>query len=210
MGSKDTKISLNHDHLTLLSDTSFFIQKRQVTERIIEMFGQLESEFALVIEKYAAALPEPVLRRRGKISRGENYRGLPYVILDYPAYFGKEGVFAFRSLLWWGHPLSFTFHLSGCYYDQYIDTFFAALPSFEKDFKICINHDQWEHHQEVTNFIPIHEFISGPGYSMDFFREKRFLKLSKTLPLQNHDALFESGVSFLESILSRINKIQPQ
>ncbi len=204
MGSKDTKISLNPDQLLLLSDTSFFIQKKLVTERIIEMFGQLESEFATVIEKYASVLPEPVLRRRGKISRGENYRGLPYVILDYPAYFGKEGVFAFRSLLWWGHPLSFTFHLSGCYSDQFIADFFSALTSFDKDIKICINNDQWEHHQEASNYMLLNDFIAGPDCHVDYFREKGFFKLSKTLPLENHEALLETGVAFLESILSKM------
>jgi hypothetical protein len=49
----------------------------------------------------------------GKISRGENYQLLPYIILDYPSYFSRNNIFAVRTMFWWGNFFSITLHLSG-------------------------------------------------------------------------------------------------
>ena len=65
-------------------------------------------------------LPEEVLIQSPKISRGENYNGLPYVMLDYPRCFGKEDVFAMRTMFWWGNFFSITWHLKGKYSKEYI------------------------------------------------------------------------------------------
>src|SRR5688572_27384845 len=115
MSPKDTKISLSNEDISLIHDTSFFERKRKIFVKISQVFGQLEEAYTNVVSKTPGTLPEEVISQKGKISRGENYRGLPYLILDYPRLFSKEGVFAFRTLFWWGHPFSFTIHISGIY-----------------------------------------------------------------------------------------------
>ena len=42
-------------------------------------------------------LPAEMLFHSPKISKGENYKGLPYVMLDYPRCFGKTDIFAIRQ-----------------------------------------------------------------------------------------------------------------
>ena len=65
-----------------------------------------------------------------KISKGENYKGLPWLVLDYPRYFNKEDIFAIRTLFWWGNFFSITLHISGKYKMRYekkiIDSFESA------------------------------------------------------------------------------------
>ena len=91
-----------------------------------------------------------------KISKGENYKGLPYLVLDYPRYFGKDDHFAIRSMFWWGNFFSITLHLSGIYkkmYENKIEASFTLLK--EESFFIGISDDQWEHHFETSNYLPL-------------------------------------------------------
>lgn len=204
MGSKDTNFSLNADEIALLSDASFFIKKKLVTERVIELFGGLETEFDLIRQQHQIDLPDALQKKRGKISRGENYLGLPYVILDCPALFEKNGIIAFRTLLWWGKSFSFTFHLSGIYLEQYLDRFYPALPLLDRQLKVCINTGQWVHHQEADNYIPITTFLQSKNNNPEFFRERGFLKLTQMITLDQHPILMESGKHFMNEILNKL------
>ena len=65
------------------------------------------------IQVQSLRLPEAVIQSSPKITRGENYQLLPYVILDYPRCFQKEQVFAIRTMFWWGKGISITLHVSG-------------------------------------------------------------------------------------------------
>lgn len=204
MGSKDTKFSLNPEELQLLSDPSFFIKKKLVTAKIFKVFGELEAHYDEICKAHKFHLPETVLIRRGKISRGENYKGFPYVILDFPATFTKEGVFAYRTLLWWGNPFSFTFHIAGTYLEKYNDKLYDFLQNTNENVSVCINVNQWEHHQETTNYIPVKEFLTSSDNKQDYFKNRGFMKLSKTISLENHTQLIPEGTNFLDEILNAI------
>ena len=69
---------------------------------------ELSEQYRTLGEKYGSP----------KISKGENYRGLPYVMLDYPRLFGREEVLAIRTFFWWGHGFSVTLHLKGGYRER--------------------------------------------------------------------------------------------
>lgn len=204
MGSKDTYFSLNRDELDLLSDTSFFLRKKQLINRIVQLYGTIEEEYDLIYQHHRQKLPVNLSGKRGKISRGENYKGLPYVILDAPALFEKGGVFAFRTLMWWGQSFSITFHLSGTYFDQHVDTIFPALNQLDGDILICINTKEWEHHHEPENYIPLDTFLKSKDNNLDYLRKKGFLKLSKMLPLDKHPLLIQTGTGFLNEILNLV------
>ena len=97
-----------------------------------------------------------------KISRGENYKGLPYLVLDYPRNFRPDAVFAIRSFFWWGRFFSSTLQLSGDYKNIYKPNLEAAYPAFSK-YHIGINPDPWQHHFEPDNYtaleqVPYEEF----------------------------------------------------
>ena len=83
--------------------------------------------------------------KSGKISKGENYLGLPYAILDYPAIFKKENVFAIRTMFWWGNFFSITLHISGRKRMREINISKLVENLREKNFLFCINKKEWEH-----------------------------------------------------------------
>jgi len=67
-----------------------------------------------------------------KISRGENYLGLPYLVLDYPRLFRPDAVLAIRTFFWWGHFFSSTLQLSGGYKTEFLSRLQAAQETFSK------------------------------------------------------------------------------
>ena len=69
-------------------------------------------------------LPAEVAEISPKISKGENYNGLPYVMFDYPRFFTKENVFAVRTFFWWANYFSVTLHLKGEYKEMFAETIF--------------------------------------------------------------------------------------
>lgn len=112
-----------------------------------------------------------------KISRGENYRGLPWVILDYPRIFGREDVLAIRTMFWWGHPFSVTLHLKGRYQALYVPVIERRRARLaEAGFQAGIGADEWRHEHAPDNYAPLAEVGHG---GMD----RPFVKLSAAVGL---------------------------
>ena len=127
-----------------------------------------------------SSLPGEMFSISPKISRGENYQGLPYVMLDYPRIFGKEDVFAIRSFFWWGKGFSIHLHLQGKYVDQYRDAVFET--GLKYGWLISQHSSPWEHDFEQDGYVWINmENLPGHG----------FLKIGKLLPLKHWDSAFE-------------------
>lgn len=92
----------------------------------------------------------------GKISRGENYKGLPWLVLDYPRLFGNPDIFAIRSFFWWGNFYSSTLHLAGSHAAQNKDALLGARQVLaDGAYYLHIGTDTWAHHFEQDNYIAI-------------------------------------------------------
>ena len=203
--AKDTTLRFSITELNLLTDKGFFEKKRKLTEKILFAFSDLESSYEMLLRNFHKSIPLECVSKRGKISKGENYLGLPYLVLDYPALFQKQDVFAFRTMFWWGHGFSFTFQTSGLY----MDTLLPAIDSNLKkgvfnDCLICINTTQWEHHFESSNYISAGEYNSQ---SNDFIIESQnrgFFKIVKRLEVTDSPLLAEVGTAFMLRILKSV------
>jgi len=127
-------------------------------------------------------LPEEVLIQSPKIARGENYNGLPYVMLDYPRFFGKEDVFALRTMFWWGNFLSITWHLKGRYGKLYRRN---LISNFQKlaveDFQLCIGEDEWRHDFNDDNYLRLQN-LGIKRFSAEL-ADKSFNKLAVKISL---------------------------
>jgi len=62
----------------------------------------------------------------------------------------------------------------------------AALADFKKEeFFLCIGNDQWEHHFEATNYLPLQD-MTADAYKKHS-GDKDFIKLAKMYPLSHWD-----------------------
>jgi hypothetical protein len=133
------KVSLSAFELQLVTDESFILTKNSIIQKVYELFGSLSNDYRSYLQ-HVPESPAP------KISKGENYKGMPYVMLDYPRIFSNNDVLAIRSLFWWGKYFSCTLQLKGIYRERYEQNIIHALQqeSF-KDFFVSDGVDEWNH-----------------------------------------------------------------
>lgn len=171
--------SLTGYELQLVTDAQVLITKNIIIQKVYQLFGNLAEEYRKELDE---KIPDNQNLINPKISKGENYQGLPYVIFDFPRQFGKEDIFAIRSFFWWGNFFSITLHLAGQYHLQFISAIQTAIDNkrFE-EWYIGTAENQWEHHFESDNYLPLSK---GIIYNI---AELPFLKLAKKIPLAKWD-----------------------
>lgn len=179
-----TKIRLSTEEKELVMQSGWILTKNRVLKKVWDLLEEMQA----AQQDYMIHLPEEVRKVNAKISKGENYQGLPWLILDQPRYFNKEHVFAIRELFWWGNFFSSTLQLSGNYKARYEKKILDSLDRLkEQDFYLCVNTDPWEHHFEEGNFEAMR------GMSKDKMEEwimrSGFIKLSRKIPLERWDSV---------------------
>ena len=196
----EAKIRLSQKEMELVSNADLILTKNTILQKINQLLGSLHAIQQQYLESYQAELPLEVFNSSPKISKGENYKGLPYLILDYPRYFEKENIWAIRTMFWWGNFFSVTLHLSGTYKksaEEKLITSYRTLK--EKGYYCYVNDDQWVHHFEAGNYIPLTE-ISNTDFE-NLIREKTFIKLVNKIPLQQWDDAEEMMLTYFKEII---------
>ncbi len=110
-------VKLSKNELLLVENAEVILTKNRIIKKVSELFGLLSSDYRNIIITSGGYLPSEVVAVPPKIYKGEQYLMLPYVMLDYPRYFSKNGFFAIRTLFWWGNFMSVNVLISGIYRD---------------------------------------------------------------------------------------------
>lgn len=198
-----TKLSLSAEELILVNNTDWILSKHRIVKNIYEFLGTLLPKFEQEVIKCSYLFPDNIQYQTGKISRGENYRLLPYVILDYPAFFWKNNILAIRTMFWWGNFFSITLHLSGINKNRYTsnqEQIFEWLKLH--DYSVCDNIDEWEHHSGTGNYRPA-KSVSDIEFAK--ILAKDFYKMAKFLPLTDYS---NAEVYLLERFREILNFLQ--
>lgn len=182
------KIRLSATELELVTNADWILTKNGIIQKVKNILEALQAEQQDYFAKEKINLPPEFIAALPKISKGENYKGLPYLVLDHPRYFDKENVFTIRTLFWWGNFFSSTLHLSGrckeLFQQQLMDAYSVFAGS---DFFLCVNDDQWEHHFEKNNYTPVKEIVKEEFEQ--HISKKPFIKLAQKYPLQQWDEI---------------------
>ena len=158
-------------------------RKNAIMNKAVEAMGEMHELIRRLIKELEPPLPAEVLASSGKISKVEKYEGLPWVMLDYPRVFGKDAVFAVRTMFWWGNFLSITLHLSGYYKQQFMDVLLQnRLLLQECNFYLCVSEDEWRHDFASTNYVSL-DRLSEQAVE-NILSVTDFCKLSVRIPLQ--------------------------
>ncbi|MBK7375243.1 MAG: hypothetical protein KTQ13_07970 [Ferruginibacter sp.] len=175
-----SKLTLSAEELQLVNNTGWILTKHAVIGKLYGMFGQLSENYRAVVEQ--VSLPVPVARASAKISKGENYRQLPYVMLDYPRCFEGENIFAVRTMFWWGNFFSLTLQLSGTYKTMFEKDLCSGFDRMQRnDFYVCVNDDPWQHHFEENNYCSVGD-LTREEFEKRITQEQ-FVKLAVRFPL---------------------------
>ena len=193
------------EELELLADSRFFELKASINQKLTNLLGLLAELLKAEIAMKEIALHDEVLQSNPKISRGENYKGFPWLVLDYPRVFKQNDVFAFRSLCWWGHEFSFTLHLSGLYFDAVKKRLPAFLAAFrEEQIFIGISDTPWNYYFEKDNYLLIEELLKQENDIPDWISHRSFIKISKKTNLQNFSAVPGEANTFYRMLMGQL------
>lgn len=174
-------VKLSQKEIELVTNTDFILTKNNIIKKVQALFGVVAADFEKIIQDYGNFLPTEIATIPPKISKGENYEGLPYVMLDYPRCFAKEDVFAVRCFFWWGNFFSINLQLQGKYLNLYESKLQQHLSEQLSDYAVCIYSDPWKHDFSEENFLPA-KSISNP-----IIFKQDFIKIATKIPLSEWD-----------------------
>ena len=173
-----SKITLSPAELALFCNAEIILTKNRIIQKTIQLLAEVQDEITAIQNPNFAPTP--------KISKGENYLGLPYVVLDYPRISKGEDLFFIRSMFWWGNFFSSTLQLAGQYKEKSIDKLIAAYETLAaQNFFIGIHEDPWQHHFEETNYSAISS-LSKKQYE-EILQQQSHIKIAARWPLSEWD-----------------------
>jgi hypothetical protein len=180
---QETKIQILPGEMELICDAEIIFRKNAALVKVRQFLEAVQLKQQALISMNPFLFPGEVIKISPKISRGENYKGLPWMILDYPRYFEPQHSFAIRTLFWWGNFVSITLHLSGRYKTMYEDKLIRQFKTLvAANFYLCTGAEEWEHHFEPGNYTKA-ELLKAEKFEEEI-RSKKFLKLACKFPLE--------------------------
>ena len=194
-----SKIRLSLAEAALFCNAETILTKNRILQKTASLLGEVQQEF---VERAPAFInkqsPSP------KISKGENYLGLPYVILDYPRISNGNDLLFIRSMFWWGNFYSSTLQLTGSFRHQFADRIRGSYEALHnRGYAVGINPDPWVHHFGPENYRSIQQ-LSSKAFE-EVIAEQYHTKIAASWPLTEWDMaairLLESW-KFLISLIS--------
>ncbi|PZX60908.1 hypothetical protein [Hydrotalea sandarakina] len=189
-------VKLSTAELELVTNIPVILTKNRIINAVQEIFGELSTAYQSCIEK-THGLPDNVKAISPKIYKGENYEGLPWVMLDYPRYFTRTDELAIRSYFWWGNYFSITLQVSGEFISQFAEGI-VRLAKVQSDWQLMTHEDKWHHIISNSNSTPLQ------GVQAAQLLQMPFIKVVKTHPLQQWDmapAFFTASFETLVKIV---------
>lgn len=181
MEQKSTN-KLNNDEFNLISDTWYPIIKKGAIEKIKAQLADL-----------GAQMQDNQPHLNYKISAGENYLNLPYLILDFPKISGPNFPFVFRTLFWWGKPISCQVLVRNNLYNNTID---KLLYLSHPNTLVLVGDNLWENDFSSQHFKSVAELSDIEKAALT---AKTYVKLVHTFDMKKPDNLFEEAIGFYEN-----------
>lgn len=194
-------MELSTKELDTVNNSEFIFIKNRIIKNIEEQLKLSKNRLVKHADIFDKILNQSGETIKSNISKGENYKGLPFVILDYPSIFKKDDIFAYRTMFWWGNYFSSTLHLQG----KYLSKFRSKLLSnfnllLNRDIYICINDTPWEYNFDKDNFIPLE------NNHIELLETNNFIKLSKKLPLEEYKSLSQFSNDYINHLILVLTK----
>jgi hypothetical protein len=184
----------------ILRNQDFFRQKHKIIQQFYEDLGKM----IVIIKNDSDHLdfnyPEGTDVTIGKISKGEHYHYLPYLMADFPRNFAKRGIFVFRTWFWWGNYVLFIWHFSGEQLKSYESLLLEKFSIFqENECYLSIGTDEWQHHLDSESYSEIKKMTFEQFKR--YVNGKPFVKIVQKLELEDLCKLQERGLSAFKMII---------
>jgi hypothetical protein len=200
----EAKIQFSGAEMELMNNATIILTKNIILQKIKALLEEVQNGMLHHVATESMYNNNLLFESTPKISRGENYEGLPYVVLDYPRQFELTDIFVIRTMFWWGNLFSITLQLSGKYRTEFGEKISDAYASLvKKEFFIGVGEDPWQHHFEEDNYQLISKL------SEEEFKEKcmegEHLKIARNFPLWDVHFVAEDLLHHWQYLLSLCN-----
>ena len=186
--TKQTKIQLLPAEVELVSSPDIILTKNAILQKIRSFLEEIQAKQVDILRDHSSQLPEEVMKISAKISRGENYKGLPWLVLDNPRFFQHNNIFAIRTLFWWGNFFSVTLHVSGNNKKNILKNISHHISLLgEKEFYIYNVTKEWEHDMDPTSYKKLS--VIHDDELQKIFSANNFLKLAIKFPIDSFEAI---------------------
>jgi hypothetical protein len=156
----------------------------------------LQEQQQKLVERYS--ITSVVFAESYKISKGENYKGLPWVVLDHPRKFGQNDILI-RTLFWWGKYFVTTLHLAGKYKNEYAPKLRSGYDELAKSgFSFYMNDDPWQHEVSNESYVSLSKITTAEMINQE---TKGFVKIAKAVPLSDIEVAQQKLEQDYEAIL---------
>src|SRR6266496_5634658 len=177
-----SKVQLSSFETELVNNAEWILTKNGIIEKVKQLLTGLQEDQKEYLHSLSNHFPKEILKPSAKISKGENYKGLPYLVLDFPRCFDHKNIFAVRTMFWWGNFFSVTLQLAGDYKIMFENKIISSYEILkQKEFFICVHEKQWEHHFESSNYIQISN--CNKDDFVDIIKTNSFIKLANKTSL---------------------------
>jgi len=184
-------ISFSQKELQYLEDKEPIKLKNKCTKKIERLFINQGKKLH---QKWGHL---PLFRESPKVSRGENLKGFPFRLLDYPRNFSKAHICSIRALFWWGHGLTLTLHLKGEFLKKLAPSLpknIKALNDSTDSIYIANSGNEWEHELTTESYAVFHHLKDSQSF---LNQNSPFLKVCSHYPiakLENFSSIHQSFI----------------
>lgn len=150
-----SKVTLSPEEWALVTNPEIILTKNAVIEKVYTLLGEVAAQYVQETTHLPESLRGEWINPGPKISRGEQYQGLPWVMLDYPRQYASGNSKAIRSFFWWGHGFSIHLILQGKYREQWVRNSAHWIQQAADNWYIDLGSDPWQHHYREQNCLPV-------------------------------------------------------
>lgn len=186
--------------LQLALNRDVFLTKNRIIGLVYEQFGEIGRVAFNVFDPLKSKFPE-ALDILPKISKGENYEGLPWVMLDYPRNFNNHtGHFAGRILFWWGNYFLVQVQVSGKFLPDFLNLINQGLIPMEiKNYPVLAGFiiDPWDYKLPQKSLISLNQVNKPFQIETD-----KIFKLVISVPIEQYEDVKEVSLSLFQLLVA--------
>lgn len=196
---EETKIQFSPSEMELLCNKDIILTKNIALEKIKRLLENLQNVCETYILNKPMLAKNEVFSVHPKISKGEKYLGLPYLVLDYPRCFQQQNIFTIRTMFWWGNFFSTTLHIAGIFKTTFISRIINSFHFLsDAGYYIGVNTDPWVHHFEKDNYTRINTLMEKEF--LQACEEHEHLKLSINTAINSKNAEEKLSSNWMEIV----------
>ena len=195
---------LKANEFKVLQDASFFETKAAIELKLFQHFRDLNQAIRLLNE--ASNLPQTLLETPGRRYAGNQFQGyLPWHASDAIRAFKGDDLFCFRTVLLWGHHLSFNFVVGGKWLHQFLPSLLAHQAQLSHiDFHFSQQAGPWDWTFDGISHQPLNAFSNAEIRAKS--EDQNWLKISRKIPLTSFDLLSQEGLTTWSVLLQILTK----